>query len=153
MALYLLDTNIVTEPLKRLPNETVIARLQRHQHELVIAAPVWHELWFGCSRLPQSKRRIEIETYLSTIVTATMPILPYDDKAAHWYAIERARLANIGQPTPFTDGQIAAVAAVNHLILVTNNTTDYAHFNGLAVENWFKPVNGSINNHEINGHD
>lgn len=138
MALYLLDTNIVTEPLKRVPNSAVIARLQHYQHELAIAAPVWHELWFDCFRLPLSKRRTQIETYLNTIVASTMLILPYDDKAAHWYATERARLTTSGLPMPFADGQIAAVAAVNHLILVTNNTADYIHYADLSLENWIE---------------
>lgn len=140
---YLLDTNLVTEPIKRKPNQTVLHYLQQYQDVLAIAAPVWHELWFGCYRLPPSQRRNEIEGYLHNTVARTMPILPYDAKAAEWYASERARLTNIGLPTPFADGQIAAVAAVNHLILVTNNVTDYARFQGLQVENWFT--------HKLNG--
>ena len=140
---YLLDTNIVTEPLKQKPNQHVLHRFQQDQHLLAIAAPVWHELWFGCYRLPPSKRRREIEAYLHTAVARTMPILPYDAKAAAWYATERARLTTIGHPTPFADGQIAAVAAVNNLILVTNNIADYAEFQDLHLENWFtEPSNG-----------
>lgn len=134
---YLLDTNMVTEPLKRKPNQSVLNYLQQHQYELAIAAPVWHKLWFGCCRLPPSQRRSEIETYLHNTVARTMPILPYDAKAAEWYANERARLTTIGLPTPFADGQIAAVAAVSNLILVTNNVTDYAKFQRLQIENWF----------------
>lgn len=134
---YLLDTNMVTEPIKRRPNQGVLHHFQQYQYELAIAAPVWHELWFGCYRLPPSKRRSEIEAYLTNIVTHTMPILSYDAKAAEWYASERARLTNIGLPTPFADGQIAAVAAVNNLILVTNNVADYTKFQGLQIDNWF----------------
>lgn len=134
---YLLDTNIVTEPLKQNPNQNVLHYFQQHQNLLAIAAPVWHELWFGCYRLPPSRRRNAIENYLHNTVARTMPIMPYDTKAAEWYAAERARLTNIGTPTPFADGQIAAVAAVNNLILVTNNVADYAKFQGLQIENWF----------------
>lgn len=137
MTTYLLDTNVVTEPLKRVPNEHVTNHLQVHQYKLAIAAPVWHELWFGCFRLQPSKRRTQIEEYLNTVVKLTMPILPYDEKAAHWYALERARLMGMGLPAPFADGQIAAVAVVNELVLVTNNTADYANYNGLVIENWF----------------
>ena len=134
---YLLDTNIVTEPLKQKPNQQVLHYFQQYQTVLAIAAPVWHELWFGCYRLPPSRRRSEIEAYLHNAIARTMPILPYDAKAADWYAAERARLTAIGQPPPFADGQIAAVAVVNHLILVTNNIADYAKFHGLQLENWF----------------
>jgi len=45
-------------------------------------------------------------------------------------------LARLGQPHSFADGQIAAIAAVNDLILVTANTADFFRFDGLSVENW-----------------
>jgi tRNA(fMet)-specific endonuclease VapC len=69
---------------------------------------------------------------------AKMPVLPYEKSAAEWFAQERARLTQIGRPPSYPDGQIAAVAAVNNLILVTRNTADFAHFAGLRLENWFE---------------
>jgi tRNA(fMet)-specific endonuclease VapC len=63
-AKYLLDTNIVSEPLRPVPNAKVLARLKRHQDEFAIASIVWHELWFGCHRLPSSAKRAVIERYL-----------------------------------------------------------------------------------------
>lgn len=63
-------------------------------------------------------------------------ILPYDEAAADWHADERARLAAIGLTPPFADGQIAAVAAVNGLVLVTANVADFRHFQGVTVEDW-----------------
>jgi hypothetical protein len=51
-----------------------------------------------------------------------VPILPYDDRAAQWHAEERARLYQ--KTPPFIDGQIAAVAVVNELTLITNNLLD-----------------------------
>jgi tRNA(fMet)-specific endonuclease VapC len=42
----------------------------------------------------------------------------------------------MGATPPFADGQIAAVAATNGLILVTLNTGDYAAFQGLRLEDW-----------------
>ncbi|WP_331281805.1 PIN domain-containing protein [Planktothrix serta] len=37
----------------------------------------------------------------------------------------------------YPDGQIAAIAKVNHLILVTRNVSDFADSEGLTLENWF----------------
>ena len=37
----------------------------------------------------------------------------------------------------YADTQIAAIAAVNGLILVTRNAADFAQFDSLMVENWF----------------
>ena len=64
-------------------------------------------------------------------------MLPFDLAAAQWHGRERARLMSIGRPTPVVDGQIAAIAAVNGLILVTRNTDDFAVYAGIDVENWF----------------
>ncbi len=40
------------------------------------------------------------------------------------------------QPPPFVDGQIAAIAYVNNLILVTRNIEDFKNFADLKLENW-----------------
>ena len=135
---YLLDTSIVSSPISRVPSPDVVKRLQAHGEECVIAASVWHELTYGCHRLPRSKRRTALETYLEDVVQASFPILPYDEAAAHWHAVERARLDDLGRPAPYVDGQIAAIARVHDLVLVTVNTKDFARFKDLKVENWFR---------------
>ena len=133
---YLLDTNVVSEPLRPRPNSKLLARLQQHQAELAIAAPVWHELWFGCDRLPVSAKRNAIEAYLNEVVAVTMPVLAYDERAAEWHARERARLVSVGKTPAFVDGQIAAIAVVSDLELVTLNAADYRDFEGLSVADW-----------------
>lgn len=65
-----------------------------------------------------------------------MPILDYDRRAAEWHASERARLMAAGRTPPFIDGQIAAVARVNDLTLVTRNQRDFRWFEGLRMERW-----------------
>ena len=135
---YLLDTSIVSSPISKVPSPSVVKRLQAHGEECVIAAPVWHELTYGCHRLPRSKRRTALEAYLQDVVQTSFPILPYDEAAAHWHALERARLDDIGRPAPYVDGQIAAIARVHDLVLVTVNTTDFGRFKDLKVENWTK---------------
>ena len=87
--------------------------------------------------MPESKRRTIIETYLQEEVKARLPILPYTQEAAEWFAVERARLIPLGLTPSHADGQIAAIAAVNNLILVTRNIFDYQNFMGLTIENWF----------------
>lgn len=133
---YLLDTNVLSEPLRLRPNVGVLERLRAHEAVSVTAAQVWHELLFGVQRLPPSRQRRSMERYYSDMVRARMPILPFDAAAAEWYAAERARLVGIGRTPPYLDGQIAAIAAINGLTLVTANLTDFASFNGLQVEDW-----------------
>ena len=133
---YLLDTDVASEPLRPAANPKILARLNRYQDALAIASIVWHELWFGCYRLPRSAKRAAIERYLTEVIAPSMPILPYDERAAAWHAAERARLAAAGQMPPFADGQIIAIAQVYSLILVTLNVSDYTNFQGVKVEDW-----------------
>ena len=133
---YLLDTSIVSSPVTKTPHPQIVKRLEAHGHESAIAAPVWHELTYGCRRLPKGKRRDAIESYLHDVVRASFPILPYDEAAATWHGHERARLERLGKPAPFTDGQIAAIAHANGLVLVTVNVKDFARFRDLDVTNW-----------------
>ncbi len=133
---YLLDTNAISEPLRPSPNPHLLQRIQENEGQVAIPSIVWHELLYGCWRLPESKRRQAIEQYLFEVVRKTIPILPYDSQAAQWHAGERARLTRLGQPPPFADGQIAAIAAVQGLTLVTANAADFAQFEGIETANW-----------------
>ena len=135
---YLLDTNIVSEPLRPAPDSRIVRRLREHDGETAIPAPVWHELRFGCARLPPSRRRQVIERYIEDVVLASFPVLGYDAEAADWHAVERARLAAEGRARPFVDGQIAAIACVNDLTLITSNTAEFEGFDGLDVQDWAK---------------
>ncbi len=134
--LYLLDTNVVSEPLRPEPSESVLRKLRVHGEDSAIPAPVWHELRFGCARLPPSWRRDTLESYLENVVLASFPVLDYDREAADWHARQRARLVTAGQTPPFVDGQIAAIAHVNDLIVVTSNDRDFEHFQEIRVERW-----------------
>lgn len=93
--------------------------------------------------MARGRRRGALEAYVHDVVRESFPILPYDELAADWHARERARLEGLGRPTPFVDGQIAAIAQVNNLVLVTANTSDFTPFKGLTVENWLSPKHRS----------
>lgn len=134
---YLLDTNIISEAIRPQPNANVMQRLLNAQSTMAISAIVWHEVLLGCYRMPESQRRQVIEAYLQEEVKAKLPILPYTQTAAEWFAIERARLIPLGLTPAYVDGQIAAISGVNQLVLVTRNVSDYQNFTGLEIENWF----------------
>ena len=97
---------------------------------------MWHELVYGCNRLPAGKRRATVEACLRSVVRPSFPILPYDEAAAAWHGTERARLEAIGKTPPHVDGQIAAVARQHGLTLVTTNPKDFTAFEGLALVDW-----------------
>ena len=133
---FLLDTSVVSAPVSKTPLAHVIKRLEDHGHESAIAAPVWHELTYGCRRLPKGNRRDAIDAYLQEVVKPSFPILAYDEAAATWHGHERARLEGLGKTAPFTDGLIAAIAHVNRLTLVTFNVKDFSRFKDLSVTAW-----------------
>jgi len=133
---YLLDTNVLSEATKPLPDQTALDRLVREGDRVATAAPVWHEIEFGLLRLPAGKRRRALEEIVQRM-TSSVVVLPYDQAAARWHARERARLVRGGKPPSFVDGQIAAIAAIHGLVLVTRNVRDFTSFAGLEVESWF----------------
>lgn len=133
---YLLDTNVVSEPLRPDPSRSVLRKLRRHEQKIAIPSIVWHELRYGAERLPASRKREVIERYLEEVVLPSMPVLVYDRDAAEWHAAERARLTDRGETPAFVDGQIAAIARVHDLTLVTFNVRDFRRFDGLAVASW-----------------
>ncbi|HKV09583.1 MAG TPA: type II toxin-antitoxin system VapC family toxin [Thermoanaerobaculia bacterium] len=134
---FLLDSNVVSEPTRPFPNPGVLRRMREHQDKMGIAAIVWHELLFGCERLPSSRKRSAIESYLFGTVRV-LPILPYDQAAAEWHASERARLVAAGRTPSFADGQIAAITKTNDLVLVTANWSHFEPFEGLRIESWME---------------
>lgn len=133
---FLLDTNILSEPLRPKPKAQILANLKKRAERLATASVVWHELKYGQSRLPDSKRKAAIAAYIDDLAGSSLAILPYDEKAAAWHGEERARLEAAGKTPPFVDGQIAAIAFTNGLTLVTRDTKGFKAFRGLKVVSW-----------------
>lgn len=136
MIRFLLDTSTISAAMWKMPDPGVLAKLGEHGGECAISAQVWHELHYGVGRLARGKRRVILETFLREVVHPTLPILPYDERAAEWLAEERVRLEKAGKQIPVVDGQIASVAATNGIPVVTANLPDFSIFKGLAVQNW-----------------
>ena len=134
---FLLDTNVLSERARPYPNAGIQSRLQAHRDEVCTAAPVLHEMHYGLVRMPDGARKQELIRYANEVLHPTLAILPYDREAALRHAEERARLTSRGRTPPFVDGQIAAIAMVNDLILVTRNTRNFEDFIDLRWENWF----------------
>ena len=133
---YLLDTNSISEPIKENPNKSVVDKLYLLSKEIAISSITVYEMMRGVYLLPKSKRRAKFLNYNESVL-AKFPTLSYSKEAADWHSQESARLQGIGKTAPFIDGQIAAVAKVNNLILVTRNTDDFKNFADIKLENWF----------------
>ncbi|MBI9084704.1 MAG: type II toxin-antitoxin system VapC family toxin [Desulfobacterales bacterium] len=133
---FLLDTNVLSEAINTTPNLNVLKMMELHQGEIATAAPVWHELRYGSERLGKSKKKEILETFLQGAILPNVPILPYDQRAAEWHAQKRASLSSMGKTPSFVDGQIAAIAFVNGLVMVTRNGSDFQCLEDLRIANW-----------------
>lgn len=135
---FLLDTNVISEINKKIPNESVVEKMNVYEGKVATASVVVHELLYGSLRMPpESARRKFLLDYIAEM-PFKIAILDYDLNAARWHAEERARLSKIGKMPAFIDGQIASIAVVNHLKLVTRNVSDFQDFEGLKIANWFE---------------
>ncbi len=133
----LLDTNVLSEPMREHPSALVLEQLQRGGHQLTTASVVVHELSYGVQRLPGGRKQQRLAAYLNALLESGLQVLPYDSKAALWHGDQRAQLEAEGRRPSFADGQIAAIAATNNLSLVTRNLRDFSDFKGLHLLDWF----------------
>ncbi len=115
----------------------MIARLDEAEGNAALSAVTWHELRYGIERLDLGRRREALETFVGAL-PSRYRVLPYSKDAAEWHARERARLERLITVPAFADGQIAATAAVNSLVLVTRNTRDFERFDGIDLASWWR---------------
>lgn len=134
---YLLDTNILSELSKNKPDVNVVSHITQYGDNCSTATIVIHEINYGINRLEEGNIKKNLQLFLNQLETYKFQIFPYDTKAAYYHASERARLVKKGLTPAFADGQIAAIASTNNLILVTRNVSDFINFNDLLLKNWF----------------
>jgi tRNA(fMet)-specific endonuclease VapC len=88
---FLLDTNIISEINKKIPNQFLVEKMNRYRGEVATASTVIHELLYGCLRLPpESSKRAYLEDYIAQIPLKT-PVFDYDLKAAQWHAQDKGK--------------------------------------------------------------
>ena len=139
--IYLLDTNIISEPTKIHPAENVIQKLAENLDYSCISSITWAETLTGVKQLPEGNRKTGLFDFLIENVQKMYEIIPFDASCATIYSDIAQRLKENGNPVPQFDILIAATAIANNFILVTRNTTDFAPIAGvsnLMVENWFE---------------
>ena len=122
-----LDTNILSETLKKSPSTRVIAWLLQNQEHLYLTSITIGELLSGAYRLPHGKRRENLLIALEQIINGYKSrILAYDEVAARVYAQMQDQVRRAGHLLTVEDGMIAAICAANNAALATRNTKDFA---------------------------
>jgi tRNA(fMet)-specific endonuclease VapC len=132
---YLLDTNVLSEVIKKRPSERVLARLRvAPATGLATSAICVMELRFGAARVPASR---ELWTRVTRDVLTLVRILPLGADEAVRAGELLAALESTGESIGVEDILIAATAQVHDLVLVTRNERLFSRVQDLAVENWW----------------
>jgi len=138
---YLLDSNIVSELIKREANFNVLKKIAEHNSDCALCAPVWQELYFGLLKMPDGIKKKYLEDFIKKDVHENFKIKNFTDQAAIIQAEIRSRLEKLGRPTQKDDSMIAAIALANNMVLVTHNTKHFESIqkvSDLLVEDWFE---------------
>jgi predicted nucleic acid-binding protein len=133
---YLLDTNIISETIRRNPSKGVIAWLDKLPAEaLYVSVLTMGEIRKGVEAVGDGRRREKLRLWLEHELPAWFEgrVLPVDLAVAdRWGRL----LAEVGRPVPSIDSLLAATALHHELRLVTRNARDF-DYPGLAVVNPF----------------
>lgn len=135
--MILLDTNVVSEPLKLTGDVGVLTWIDAQLIEtLYLSAISLAELRFGIAALAPGKRRDTLHTSLEQRILPLFVgrILPFDAAASKAYAVLRARARVQGKAIAPADGYIAATATSHGLIVATRDTSPFEAA-GLSVIN------------------
>lgn len=141
MQIYLLDTNIISEPSKPIPNEKLLLKLADNLEYSCISSVTWTEILSGIKTMPDGKRKNSLFDYFIESVQKQFEILPFDARATNIYSDLYEQLKTKGKPAQRFDLMIAATAISNNLILVTRNVSDFTDIaanSNLMIENWFE---------------
>jgi predicted nucleic acid-binding protein len=132
MALVVLDTNVLSEPMRSQPDAHVLQWLEEHADVSAICVISAGELLYGVRRLPFGRRREALTRAVEDLlVGAGERLLPFDEAAARAYATLRAEREASGRPISVEDGMIAGICLSRGARLATRNTEDFV---GIGVE-------------------
>lgn len=123
--MIVLDTNVVSEPLRAAAAPAVIAWLDRQNIETLFLSTIsLAELRYGVAALPEGRRKDGLKAALEERIFALFGprVLAFDTAAADAYAVIRARARAAGKTIGASDGYIAATAAAHGFAVATRDT-------------------------------
>ncbi len=137
--MIILDTNVVSEPMKTHGSLLVREWLDRQVAEtLYLTATSLSELLVGIQLLPRGKRRESLATMLTALVDRLFGprILPFDQQAAVAYAALVSRSRAKGHSISVADGQIAAIAEVHGFVIATRDLAPFRAVGARVLNPW-----------------
>ena len=132
--MIILDTNVISEPLRLQAEPRVIAWLDAQEpSELWLTAITATELQTGIERMPEGAKRRNLEVQIKAILDEDFSgrIAAFDVDAAPYHAEIAAAKARLGQKVEVLDVQIAAIARLRGAVVDTRNIK---HFDNCGIE-------------------
>jgi predicted nucleic acid-binding protein len=138
----LLDTNVVSEPLRLNADPTVVAWIDAQVIETLYLSTISvTELRFGIAVLPEGKRKSALRASLDEHVLPLFEsrILPFDMQAAEICAELLARVRALGRGIGTADAYIAAIAAAKGLTVASRDTQPFEAAGVPVINPWKTP--------------
>ena len=135
----LLDTNVVSELIRKSPDPAVATWAAGHALEdLFFSAVGEAELRYGAAILPAGRRRESLVSDIERMLGDAFDdrVLPFDGRAARAYADIAAMRRSAGRPVAPADCQIAAIARSRNMVVATRNVRDFDDTDIKVVDPW-----------------
>ncbi len=138
--MIVLDTNVLSEPLRARPDPRVMGWLLTIDDVAVTAISVG-ELLNGARRLPAGRRRRSLLAAIDDVLSRFADrVLAYDEQAARVYAELQERRRAAGTPLSVEDGMIGAVCRSCGGMLATRNVSDFTGLDLDLINPWDEPA-------------
>lgn len=137
--MILLDTNVVSEPLRHAPALSVIKWIDAQSMEtLFLSAITVAELRAGVALLPAGRRRSVLQKNLEKSVLPLFAgrVLPFDLACTQAYAALMTKARSAGLAIATADGYIASIAAANGLTVATRDTSPFEAAGVAVINPW-----------------
>ena len=137
--MIILDTNVLSALMRKLPDAAVVAWLDRQPAESIwITSVTLFEARLGLALLPDGKRRAALASAFARLLEEDLQnrVLDFDTGAAIEAAELAARRQRAGRPVDMRDTQIAGIALARHATLATRNVRHFDDLNIPVVDPW-----------------
>ncbi|MCX8999911.1 type II toxin-antitoxin system VapC family toxin [Rhizobiaceae bacterium BDR2-2] len=137
--MIILDTNILSETLRPVPEIKVLDWLEAQPRAAVFTSSVTRaELLYGARLLPEGQRKVALLQAIGAIFGTDLAgqVLPFDDDAADAYAQIAATRRAAGKPISQLDAMIAAIARSRGAGLATRNVKDFSDCGIDLIDPW-----------------
>jgi predicted nucleic acid-binding protein len=135
----ILDTNVISELARQVPDTGVLAWLDSLEiSEVATTAVTAAELRYGVARLPDGHRKRELTVMIRGILTEDFygRVLPFDERASARYADLVTGRERIGRPIGVADAMIAAICRDSGATLATRNAADFEETGIELIDPW-----------------